>query len=349
MKKRVLIVDDSASVRMFLKTILNMDGRFEIAGEAEDPFEAVKILKADKSIDVITLDVEMPRMNGLEFLQRLMKQRPIPTVMFSTLTNAESLVGIEALKLGAIDVLQKPNFKSQEEREEKTILLCDKLYAAAFANLDVKLQTQKILEKNKVVKGTRLVPGEDSDEVILVGSSTGGPETLRKLFSNVAVNLPGVLITQHMPDGFVDQLALSLDKLTHFKVQKARGNELIKNNHIYIAPGDKHLEINKLGDKYFTRVKEGPLVSRHRPSVDVLFDSASKIPGEKLKAIILTGMGQDGAQGMLNLKNNGVHTIAQDRSSSVVYGMPRQAILKGGVVEELSLIQIANYLNKSFK
>lgn len=258
-------------------------------------------------------------------------------------------MGIEALKLGAIDVLQKPNFKSKQEREEKTILLCDKLYAASCANLEVKMATQQLDESKKVVKGTRLVPGEDSEEVILVGSSTGGPETLRKSFSNVAVNLPGILITQHMPDGFVDQLALSLDKQTHFKVQKARGNEFIKNNHIYISPGDKHMELNKLGDKFFTRVKEGPLVSRHRLSVDVLFDSASKVPESKLKAIILTGMGQDGAKGMLTLKNNGVYTIAQDRTSSVVYGMPRQAILFGGVEQELSLIQIANYLNKTYR
>lgn len=327
-----------------------MDGRFVIAGEAEDPFEAVKILKQNKDIDVLTLDVEMPKMNGLEFLQRLMKQRPIPTIMFSTLTNAESLVGIQALRLGAIDVLQKPNFKSAQEREEKTILLCDKVYAASFANLEVKQSTQVEESASSVSRtSSKLVVGEESKEVILIGSSTGGPETLRKLLSQVAVTLPGILITQHMPDGFVDQLAMSLNKTTQFTVQKARGNELIKNNHIYIAPGDRHLQLNRLGDKFFTRLLEGPLVSRHRPSVDVLYQSALKTPGNLIKAIILTGMGEDGAKGMLGLKENGAFTIAQDRTTSIVYGMPRQAILKGGVEKEMSLVQISNYLNQTFK
>ena len=369
MKKiRVLVVDDSAVVRQSLSSILESDPEIEVMGTAADPIIAVKkILK--EVPDVITLDIEMPRMDGLTFLRKIMSQYPIPVVIISSLTTEGTEVAMKALEYGAAEIIGKPAMNAAKFINESKILICDAVKAAAQSRLSRKkisgqsagIPAQEILIP-KVHQPMQVQPKYSADvilkkasasdrislteKIIVLGASTGGTEAIRQLLKNLPGNMPGIAIVQHMPERFTKSFANSLNNICELEVKEAQNGDKLYQGRVLIAPGNYHILLKRVGKEYSVEVKEGPLVNRHRPSVDVLFRSAARYAGSNATGILLTGMGNDGAKGLLELKEVGAHTIAQDEASSVVYGMPKEAAKLGAADKILPLDQIAPYLLK---
>lgn len=345
-KIKVLVVDDSASVRNTLVQILEQDQDIEITGTASDPYEAVSKI-AQIVPDVITLDIEMPRMDGLTFLGKLMKQHPIPVVVISSVADEASENGIKALKLGAREIITKPRITTQEQFEEYSIRITDAVKAASMTGKlrlkNTKAEKEKIAEQDQPV-GSNLL---NSDHVILMGASTGGTEVISRILRNLSTDLPGILIVQHMPGEFTKAFANRLNRESHLQVKEAEDGDWIKRGSVYVANGYKHLKLVKENGIFKCRLEIGPLVNRHRPSVDVLFNSAVEFSA-KITAALLTGMGSDGSKGMLALHQAGAKTFAQDETSSVIFGMPREAIKLNAAQKIGTPDDLINWLNTSF-
>jgi two-component system chemotaxis response regulator CheB len=284
--------------------------------------------------DVLTLDVEMPKMDGLDFLEKLMRLRPMPVVMVSSLTERGSEITLRALELGAVDFVTKPKMSIQSGMLEYAELITDKIRAASKAR--VKARTKPTPAEGQTADGTLPPirnPLTSSEKLIIIGASTGGTEAIKEFLVQMPSDCPGILVTQHMPEGFTRSFARRLDGLCKISVNEAAGGERILPGHAYIAPGHSHLLLARSGANYVTQLDQGAPVNRHRPSVDVLFRSAAAFAGKNAVGVILTGMGKDGAQGMLEMKNAGAYNFAQDEASCVVFGMPREAIAVGATNE----------------
>jgi len=343
-KIKVLIVDDSAVVRQALKEILDSDPELEVIAVASDPYAAVEKIK-HQTPDVITLDIEMPRMDGLTFLERIMSQHPIPVVICSTLADNGSDSALAALEKGAVDIITKPKIGTREFFEETRVRICDIVKSAAGARAHKPSPTLRATPK---LTADAVLPKPNSNALIqtteritVVGASTGGTEALRKFLEAMPLDAPGIVIVQHMPEEFTARFAQRLDKTCRITVKEAADNDSVIRGQALIAPGNKHLLLKRSGARYYVEVKDGPLVSRHRPSVDVLFRSAARYGGRNVVGVIMTGMGDDGAKGMLEMKEAGAYTIAQDEASCVVFGMPAEAIKAGGVDRIMPLDTIA--------
>ncbi|MBL7969242.1 MAG: chemotaxis response regulator protein-glutamate methylesterase [Prolixibacteraceae bacterium] len=352
-KIKVLIVDDSASVRNTLIQILEQDSEIDIIGAVNDPYEAVSKIAQDLP-DVITLDIEMPRMDGLTFLGKLMKQHPIPVVVISSVANEASENGIKALKLGAREIITKPKLATQEQFDEYSIRITDAVKAASMTTKTRLKRPAAVGENASLVQSESTFSPEQlselhSEQVILIGASTGGTEVISRILKNLRTNLPGILIVQHMPGEFTRAFANRLDKESNLRVKEAENGDIIKRGNVYIANGFHHLKLVKDKGLFKCKLEMGPLVNRHRPSVDVLFNSATEFPGENISAILLTGMGADGAKGMLALNEKGAKTFAQDEKSSVIFGMPKEAIKLNAAQNIGSPEDIINWLNTSFQ
>jgi two-component system chemotaxis response regulator CheB len=346
-KIKVLVVDDSAVVRQTMTDILESDPSIEVIDTASDPFIAVE--KIRKVIpDVITLDVEMPRMDGVTFLHKIMTQHPIPVVMCSSLTDEGAETTLRALEYGAVDIITKPKMGVQRFLEESQIRICDSVKAASQAKLALLPSGKKHHRPSeKLTADVMLAPPtgkamlRTTEKIIAVGASTGGTEALRIFLESMPQDAPGIAIVQHMPENFTKAFAKRLDGICSVNVKEAEDGDTIIRGRALIAPGNKHMLIKRSGARYYVEVKEGPLVSRHRPSVDVLFRSAAEYSGANTVGVIMTGMGDDGARGMLEMKQAGAYNIAQDEKSCVVFGMPNEAIKLGAVDAVLPLNSIA--------
>jgi two-component system chemotaxis response regulator CheB len=358
MKKiKVMIIDDSAFVRQTLTTILNQDSEIEVIATAADPiFAASKITK--EKPDVITLDLEMPRMNGLTFLKKLMSTLPVPVVVISSLTEKGGEMSLKALDYGALEVITKPKMITKEFFEESRILICDAVKAASQANFKrfhtgtakirvkevqsiimPKLTADEILELSHHAVSIK----NTTDKIIVVGASTGGTQAIEAFLKAMPPDCPGIVIVQHMPEIFTKSFADRLDKICSISVKEGIHGEIITMGKAIVAPGNRHLLIARTGAKYSVVINDGPLVNRHRPSVDVLFRSAANCAGANAVGIIMTGMGDDGARGLLEMKNAGAYTIAEDESTCVVFGMPKAAIGLDAASTVLPLDEIARH------
>ena len=346
MKIKVLVIDDSALIRSLLTEIINSQRDMEVVGAAPDPLIARDMIK-QLNPDVLTLDVEMPKMDGLEFLERLMRLRPMPVVMVSTLTERGSEITLRALELGATDFVTKPKLSISDGMREYTDLIADKIRAASQARI-ASLPRQSAPLNGHATPVLLRNPLISSEKLLIIGASTGGTEAIKSFLLQMPSDCPGILITQHMPAGFTKSFANRLDSLCQISVKEAEDGERILPGHAYIAPGDKHLLLARSGANYVTQLSDAPPVNRHKPSVDVLFDSAAALAGRNAVGVILTGMGKDGAMGMLQMKNAGAHNFAQNEESCVVYGMPKEAVAHGGVDEVAHLNDlpklVLNYL-----
>jgi two-component system chemotaxis response regulator CheB len=342
---KVLIVDDSAVVRQTLAEVLGSDPGIEVVGTAADPYAAVERMRA-VSPDVITLDVEMPRMDGLTFLRKLMSQHPLPVVICSSLAGPASETTVRALEYGAVEIIEKPRLGTRRALEEARIRLCDTVKAAAHARVGarrpVPIEARERHSADAVIAAPRTqAMAETTDKVIVIGASTGGTEALRDVLTALPGDTPGVVVVQHMPEQFTRAFATRLDGLCRVEVKEAENGDRVYPGRVLIAPGNLHTLLKRSGARYHVEVRDGPLVSRHRPSVDVLFRSAARFAGRNAVAAILTGMGDDGAQGMEELKAAGARTFAQDERSCVVFGMPQAAIKRGCVDRVVPLSRVA--------
>lgn len=341
---KVLIVDDSALIRSVLKEIIESHPDLKVVGAAPDPLAAREMIKA-LNPDVITLDVEMPRMDGLGFLEKLMRLRPMPVVMISSLTEKGSDVTFRALELGAVDFIAKPKLDISRGLMEYSEDIAGKIRAAAKARLrkSAGAPVQQSLSADAVLPSlsNRIA---STEKLIIVGASTGGTEAIKEFLIKLPPDCPGIAITQHMPEAFTKSFAQRLDNLCKISVKEAEHGDRILPGHAFIAPGHSHLLVKRSGANYVCELSDGPPVNRHRPSVDVLFRSAANHVGKNAIGVILTGMGKDGAQGMLEMKQAGAYTFAQDEASCVVFGMPKEAILAGGVDEVLPLQDIPTHV-----
>lgn len=340
---KVLIVDDSALIRQTFRALLETDPEIQVIGTASDPFIAVQKIQREKP-DVITLDIEMPRMDGLTFLKKIMVQAPMPVVVISNQTLKGADVALKALEIGAVDVMTKPGLATATEIEESRISLIDKVRSAYYSkrNSSTRTETAPVTsEVTKTFKRTPILQGAFSNQsLIAIGASTGGTEAIRLFLEVLPPNMPPILIVQHMPEKFTASFAKRLDELCALKVKEAEDQEPVLHNTVYIAPGNHHMAIRSHGGKNTIKIFQGELVNRHRPSVNVLFHSVAEAKGKHAIGIILTGMGDDGATGMLAMHEKGSYTIAQDESTSVVFGMPNKAVQAGGVSTVLPLQEI---------
>lgn len=346
-KVRVLVIDDSASVRQTLVDVLSADPGIEVMGVASDPFVAARRIAEDVP-DVITLDVEMPRMDGITFLRKLMSQRPIPVVMCSSLTEAGSETLMQALEAGAVDIILKPRIGAADHLAESADRICDVVKAAARARVGARRPTKRSLDPGTKLTADAMLPppsgaamARTTEMVACLGASTGGTEALREVLQALPANAPGIVIVQHMPAGFTAAFAKRLNSLCEVEVKEAQHGDPVLRGHVLIAPGDKHMLLERQGARYQVAIKDGPPVSRHRPSVDVLFRSAARAAGRNAMGVIMTGMGDDGARGLLEMKEAGAPTLAQDEATSVVFGMPREAIARGAPQKVTALEHIA--------
>lgn len=330
---RVLVVDDSAVVRQILQRELARDPEIEVIGAAPDPYVARDLIVQLKP-DVITLDMEMPRMDGLTFLRKLMHYHPLPVVVVSSLTPRGSSLALDALQAGAVEVLCKPG--SAFAVGDLAVELADKIKAAARARL-----TPPPAALAAAPPPPRLALAKTTNKVIAIGASTGGTQALQEVLTAFPPNAPGTAIVQHMPENFTRSFAERLNTLCAIEVKEAEDGDSVTPGRALIAPGNRHMLVRRSGARYYVEVRDGPLVSRHRPSVDVLFKSVAAHVGPNAVGAILTGMGADGADGLKAMRDAGGHTIAQDESSCVVFGMPKEAILRGGAMEVKPLREIA--------
>jgi two-component system, chemotaxis family, protein-glutamate methylesterase/glutaminase len=334
---KVLIVDDSAVVRNIYKQLLERDPSIRVIGTASDPYIAVQKIQKEQP-DVITLDIHMPRMDGLTFLRKIMSQAPMPVIVISSYTAQNAETALKALEAGAVDVLSKPNLLDEKVIQEYGVELIEKIKGAVKAKLGVKrerLSTGKaISDYSKMRFSTR--------SVIAMGASTGGTEALAHILRELPALMPPILIVQHMPEKFTSSFAQRLDSICALKVKEAVDGEQVTHGTVYVAPGGKHMSLAQNGIRTVIRIRDGELVNRHKPSVNVLFNSIAELKGRDALGIILTGMGDDGASGILAMHQQGAYTIAQDEESSVVFGMPHKAILTGGVSAVLPLERISH-------
>lgn len=358
-KLKVLIVDDSALIRQLLTKLLEDDKGIEVVGTASDPYVAREKIKELKP-DVLTLDVEMPRMDGLTFLKNLMRLRPMPVVMISSLTEKGADVTLRAMELGAIDFITKPKLdvKSGMEEYQSEIIEKVKIAAGAKVNALVTATSKKSESVHEIdvppkhsadavlSEKTKTTHFKTTDKVIAIGASTGGTEAIRALMREMPADMPGMVITQHIPAAFSGPFAERVNKESAMTVCEAVDGQQILPGHAYIAPGDQHLIVERSGARYICKLNDGPPVNRHKPSVDVLFRSVAQNIGPNAVGVILTGMGDDGARGLLEIKGMNAFTIAQDESSSVVWGMPGEAVKMGGAEEVLPLDKIGARLIK---
>jgi len=347
-KIKVLIVDDSAVVRQAITDILSSDPSIEVIGAARDPYLAVERMK-EVVPDVITLDVEMPRMDGITFLQKIMSQHPLPVVMVSSLTENGSETTFKALEYGAVDIIQKPRLGVKQFLEESKIIICDAVKAAARAHMKKPVSTPlhvppKLTADAVMPKQTSKAMVQTTERVVAVGASTGGTEALKIFLEALPEDAPGMVIVQHMPEHFTRAFANRLDGICRVSVKEAENDDTVIRGRVLIAPGNRHTLLKRSGARYCVEVKDGPLVCRHRPSVDVLFRSTARYAGKNAIGVIMTGMGDDGARGMLEMKEQGAYTIAQDEGSCVVFGMPKEAIKLQAVDRVAPLEQIAGIL-----
>jgi two-component system chemotaxis response regulator CheB len=393
-KIRVLVVDDSASVRQALKDILDADPEIEVIATAGDPWAAAERMRKQVP-DVITLDIEMPRMDGISFLDKLMQQHPLPVVICSSLVGAGSQTALAALERGAVEVVEKPAGSSPREWKESSIHICDAVRAAARARIGKRgpsrthavtrsvngaigaprertanstpgieavtrvglatavsrLATAANAGSTPKLSATAILPLpfgrldamlKTTEKVVAIGASTGGTEALLAVLRALPADTPGIVIVQHMPEKFTSQFAARLDTLCAITVKEAVSGDTVLRGQALIAPGNHHLLLKRSGARYYVEVSDGPLVNRHRPSVDVLFRSTARYAGANAVGVIMTGMGDDGARGMLEMHRAGAHTMAQDEASCVVFGMPAEAIKHGGVARVVPLDRIAS-------
>lgn len=343
---RVLIVDDSASVRQTLTEILNDEPGLEVMATASDPFAAAARIQNEVP-DVIILDVEMPRMNGITFLRKIMAQHPIPVVMCSSLTDEGSHALVEAMEAGAVDVIPKPQVATKQYLLESRVRLCDAVKAAAHVKLKRGAGIRPHVVERKLTADVIMPPPsgrpvrQTTDRIVCIGASTGGTEALREVLVALPRHSPGLVIVQHMPEKFTAAFARRLNSLCEIEVKEAADGDEVLAGRALIAPGNRHMLLQRTGVHYRVAIKDGPLVSRHRPSVDVLFRSAAQYAGANALGILMTGMGDDGAKGLLEMKKVGAATIAQDEESCVVFGMPKEAIALGAADKIMPLASIA--------
>ncbi|CAN7310368.1 chemotaxis response regulator protein-glutamate methylesterase [Variovorax sp. LjRoot84] len=340
-KIKVLCVDDSALIRSVMTEIINSQSDMSVVGTAADPLVARDLIKQTNP-DVLTLDVEMPRMDGLEFLEKLMRLRPMPVVMVSSLTERGSEIALRALELGAIDFVTKPRLGVRDGLLNYTELIAGKIRVAASARLlPSRHASAQRPAADHALEPLLRSPLLSTEKLIIIGASTGGTEAIREVLQPLPPDAPAVLIAQHMPPGFTRSFAQRLDGLCRIHVKEAEHGERVLPGYAYIAPGGYHLSLARSGANYVAHLDQEPPVNRHRPSIDVLFDSAARHAGKNAIGMILTGMGKDGAEGLLRMKRAGAHTLAQDEASCVVYGMPREAVALGAVDEVSPLNEIS--------
>jgi two-component system chemotaxis response regulator CheB len=355
MKKiRVLIVDDSASVRQTLESILSGDPEIEVLATAGDPFAAARIIQQEIP-DVITLDVEMPRMDGITFLRKIMSQRPIPVVMCSSLTESGSETLMQAMEAGAVEIILKPKMGTREFLEESAIRIRDTVKGAALAELKKVPARRPMTVSTKLSADVIMAPpkpgsaamARTTEKIICIGASTGGTESLKEVIEALPLDCPGIVVVQHMPELFTASFAKRLDSIAKVSVKEAQDGDPVLRGHVLIAPGNRHTMLQRSGARYKVSVQDGPLVSRHRPSVDVLFRSAAKFAGANALGIIMTGMGDDGAKGLLEMRQAGARTVAQNEETCVVFGMPKEAIALGAAERIVPLDQLAMEIRKA--
>lgn len=353
-KIRVLIVDDSASVRMTLSQIIGSDPDLEVMATAADPYLAVERIRQEVP-DVMFLDIELPRMDGLTFLRKIMSQRPIPVVICSSLAEAGSETLMQALEAGAVDVVTKPRVDTAHFLQESRMRICDAAKAAAHAkfrgiakappppiNVEAKLTADAIIPPLSEARAASMRAKQPQTEpIICIGASTGGTEALREVLEKLPGNSPGIIIVQHMPEKFTNAFARRLNSLCAIEVKEAQDGDIVQAGRALIAPGNQHMVLHRTGTRYSVSIVDGPHVSRHRPSVDVMFRSASQVAGRNAMGVILTGMGDDGARGLLEMRQAGSYTIAQDEESCVVFGMPKEAIQRGAAAKIVPLGRVA--------
>ena len=336
---RVLVVDDSAIVRQIFAAELAKDPELEVVGAAPDPYVARDMIVQLKP-DVLTLDIEMPRMDGLTFLRKLMKFYPLPVVIVSSLTQKGSAMAMDALHSGAVDVVCKPGAAYTVGNMAEDLI--EKVKTAAVVDMKKKLLSFKENAPSTILSALK----KTTNKVLAIGASTGGTVALETILKILPHNTPGTVITQHMPESFTASFAERLNGLCRIEVREAKDGDSVATGVALIAPGNRHLLLRRSGARYYVNVKDGPLVNRHRPSVDVMFRSVAKTAGANAIGVILTGMGSDGAKGLLEMKRNGAETIAQDETSCVVFGMPKVAIELGGVDEVCHLSVIPQKILK---
>jgi len=356
-KIRVIVVDDSALIRQMMTEMLSSDPQIEVVATAQDPYIAREKIKKLKP-DVITLDVEMPRMDGLTFLGNLMRLHPIPVVMVSSLTEKGADTTLRALEMGAIDFVSKPKINLASDFQNYADEIIEKVKTAAGANVSyiekrVRLSIDSIVERQidpklsadaVIKKSTGKKRFKTTGKIVAIGASTGGTEAIREILSSLPADAPGIVISQHIPEGFSTAFARRMNENSAMVVYEARDGQQILPGHVYIAPGNQHLMVVRNGAQYNVRLNDGPPVNRHRPSVDVMFRTVAENVGPNAIGAILTGMGADGALGMKEMHENGAKTMAQDERSSVVWGMPGEAVKAGGVDKVLPLSKIAQQI-----
>ncbi len=337
-KIRVLIVDDSALIRNVMTEILSQDPEIEVVGTAPDPYVARDKMKA-LNPDVLTLDVEMPKMDGLTFLQKIMAFRPMPVVMVSSLTEQGAATTLQALESGAVDFVTKPTMDIQHGLSDLTHQIINKVKIAAQASVKKRIPSADCSERIKALAAQSAMI-KTTDTIIAIGASTGGTEALRELLEVLPPNTPPIIITQHMPERFTKSFADRLNQLCQIHVKEAQEGDSVIPGQALLAPGNYHMELRRSGARYYVSLNQEPLVNRHRPSVDAMFRSVARYAGGNSLGVILTGMGNDGAAGMLEMKQAGAFNFAQDEISCVVFGMPKEAIKAGGVDKILPLTEI---------
>lgn len=342
-KIRVVVVDDSALVRSLLAEIINRESDMECVGTANDPLIAREMIR-ELNPDVLTLDIEMPKMDGIEFLGRLMRLRPMPVVMISTLTERGAEVTMRALELGAVDFVAKPRIGVVDGINDLASQIVDKVRVAAQAHVRRSMASPVSpapVQASSAAPRNASIGRISTEKLICIGASTGGTEAIKEILIRMPADAPGIVITQHMPPGFTTSFAARLNGLCQIAVKEATHGERILPGHAYIAPGGKQFRIDKSGANYLCVVEDGELVNRHKPSVEVLFKSAARVVGRNAFGIMLTGMGNDGAKAMKEMRDAGSYNYVQDEASCVVFGMPREAILHGAADEVLPLVAIA--------
>jgi len=346
-KIKVLIVDDSAIVRSTLTEILSSDPEIEVMDTAQDPFVAAQKMKSGLP-DVITLDVEMPKMDGITFLQKIMSQRPIPVVICSSLTGKGSETALRAMEYGAVEIIEKPRIGTKQFLQEAAIMICDKVKAASRAKLSMISPRRRVVQPKLSADAMLAAPSiasramaKTTECIVAVGASTGGTEALRVFLQALPKDAPGIVIVQHMPENFTTAFSARLNSICQVEVKEAADGDSVLRGRALIAPGNHHMLLKRSGAKYYVEIKDGPLVNRHRPSVDILFRSTARYAGANAIGVIMTGMGDDGARGLLEMKQCKAPTIAQDEATSVVFGMPQEAIKLGAADRILPLESIA--------
>lgn len=347
MTKKILIVDDSAVIRQVLSDIISKDPDLEVMAAVADPIFAMKRMEQSWP-DVIMLDVEMPRMDGITFLRKIMSEHPTPVVMCSTLTTKGAETTMQAIAAGVVEIIEKPKINQKEYLSEESKIILDAVRSAAQANiknLHIAKPAQKVTTQPKLTADAMMSPAmgamkQTTDRIVAMGTSTGGVQALEAVLTQLPRVCPGIVIVQHMPEKFTATFAERLNSMCEIEVKEAENMDRVVQGRALIAPGGQHLTLKRSGAQYHVEVVDGPLVSRHRPSVDVLFRSVAKFAGKNALGIIMTGMGDDGAAGITEMHNTGAITIAQDEATCVVYGMPKEAVNRGGVDKITSLMNI---------